>query len=277
VRAYLLAPPANAAALLDADARLRRKLAAAERVIGAGFQVMPALGAHALSSTRDARVSSDAVSASATAAGAFMERLERWRRPALPRARLPGRCIVVAVDAQTIGWLATLNDGRVISTLDGRTGELLPIARLLAELAEGHSRALEPDEARTALAALHAWFDAEQLATICGIAGSPGPLRRIVIDWLTLCVRSLRRHEHAVALPLIARLRDSLRVPLPLGAERLMAEHAFRSRDGNRDAIATLIEALRIVDETVQFRTSDDHPRQRPEPVALILFGKLSS
>lgn len=277
VSAYLLAPPANAAVLLDADARLRRKLAAAERVIGAGFQVMPMLGAHAMAGTRDASVSSDEVSTSATAAGAFMERLERWRRPASSRARLPGRCIVVAVDAPATGWLAALNDGRVLSMLDGHAGELLQVARRLAELAEGRSRPLDLDTARTALVALRAWLDAEQLTATCGIAESPGPLRRIVIDWLTSLARSLRRHEHAVALPLIARLRDRLRLPFSLGAERLMAEHALHSRDRNGDAIETLTEALRIVDESLRHRGSVESLRQRPEPVALILFGHSSA
>jgi hypothetical protein len=293
VRAYLLSPPANAAALLDADARLRRKLAAAERVIGAGFQVMPTLGTLAVAKMPDASVqgagpsfhslrlpsgqagrqSSDEVSASATSAGAFMERLERWRRPGSPRSPLSGRCIVVAVDAPVKGWLAALNDGRLLSMLDGRTGDLLNSARRLSELAEGCSRPLGLGESAMALAALRAWLDAEHLATTCGLAESPGPLRRATIDWLASVARSLHRHEHAVALPLIARLRNRLRLPLPLGAERFIAEHALNWRTGSGGAIELLADALRIVDESVRYRTSDDHPRQRPEPVALILFG----
>ena len=108
---------------------------------------------------------------------------------------------------------------------------------------------------------------------MCDPGQSPGPLRRIVIDWLTSLARSLRRHEHAVALPLIARLRDRLRLPFPLGAERLMAEHALHSRDCHGDAIETLTKALRIVDESVHYKRSVENRRQRPEPVALILFG----
>ena len=275
VRAYLLAPPANAAALLDADARLRRKLAEAERVIGAGFQVMPALAVHAVN-TRGANVSSDEVRGSATAAGAFLARLERWRRPASPRARSPGRCIVVAVNAPIAGWLAALSDGRVVSSLDGRTGESLQDARRLAELAEGCSRPLDLDDARSAQVALRAWLYSEQLATTCGIAKSPGSLRRSVIDWLTSFARSLHRHEHAVALPLIARLRDRLRMPFPLGAERLLAEHALRSRDCDGGAIETLNIALRIVDERVRYKRVENE-RRPPDPVALILFGTASA
>src|SRR6202022_665380 len=42
VRTYLLAPPTSAAVLLDANARLRRKLEAAERIVGTSIPVLPA-------------------------------------------------------------------------------------------------------------------------------------------------------------------------------------------------------------------------------------------
>ena len=271
VRSYVLAPPANAAALLDAEVRLRRKLAEAERVVGVGFHVMP-LAAHTVIDSRGADMSSDEVSASATAAGAFLERLEHWRTPVRSRSHVPARCIVAGVDAGCRGWLAALRDGRVVSSLDGRTGESLRDSRRLAEFAEGRGRAYEPDEARSALRALRDWLDAEQLATTCGIAEAPGPLRRSVVNWLTSLARSLRRHELAGALPLVARLRGCLRVPFPLGAERLMADYARHARERDESAIDALTDALRIVDERVLCRSSADNEGRRPEPVALILF-----
>lgn len=286
VRAYLLAPPANAASLLDADARLRRKLAEAERVIGAGFQVMPVLAAHAGNDTRDTsgqgagqshcsgrqRFTIDDLSASATATGAFLEQLERWRRPASSRPRSSERCIMVAVDAPTTGWLAALNDGRVVSSFGGRIGESLQVARHVAEYAEGRSRPLRPDDARSSLLALRAWLDSEETAATCGIADVPGPLGRAATEWLASFARSLRRHEHAVALPLIARLRDHLRLPLPLGAERLLAEHARRSRHCDGRAMETLNAALRIVDASARYKRAENEQR-RPKPVALIVFS----
>ena len=179
---------------------------------------------------------------------------------------------MVAVDAPTTGWLAALNDGRVVSSLAGRTGESLQVARHLAEYAEGRSRPLRPDDARSSLLALRVWLDSEEIAATCGIAELPGPLRHAATAWLTSFARSLRRHEHAVALPLIARLRDHLRLPLPLGAERLLAELALRSRDCDGGTMDTLHAALRIVDGSARYKRIENEQRP-PAPVALIFFS----
>ena len=273
VRVYVLAPPADAAALLDADARLRRKLSEAERTIGVGFPVMPALSA-GVAEIRLAGGPADPIHTNATATGALMERLERWRCGASSRDVSGEGCMVASVDAPVAGWLAGLSDGRMVSFIDGVTSESLAVAGHLALLAEGRDRIVGPDEQRIALSALGDWLDAELVATTCGIDDQPGPLRRAVLAWLGAVARSLCRHEHAVALPLIALLRARLRHPLPLGAEQLLAAHAANS--GRRDHIIAVREAaLLIVSEPARddMRATAYEADDRPAAVGLILFG----
>ena len=271
VRTYLLAPPANAAALLDADARLRHKLATAERVVGVGFAVLPALSTHALTAARDAAGS--VPSASATCTGAFLRQLEQWRRPASAQRRPAPRCIVVGADASATGWFAALNDGRVISSTDGRTSDSIEVALRLASLAEGNARALDPQESRAARLALRTWLEAELLATTCGITGAPGPLRRGVLEWLASLTRSLRRHERAVVLPLIARLRNCLCLPLPLGTEQVLADLARQAHTSGGEAVEMVTTALRIAGASARGEQSAERAAALAEPVALILFA----
>ena len=274
VRTYLLAPPAGAAALLDADARLRRKIAEAEQVIGAGFPVMPPL-LHSATDALYATGSGDDVRSSATSAGAFVSRLDDWRIPAWPPGRSAERCIISGVCGPIVGSLAALGDGRVLATLGGDTSESIADLLRLTGFAVGQSRRLAPGEAHAALFTIRAWLDADRLAATCGLADQPGPLRRTVLDWAAALVQRLRRHEHATALPLIAQLRDCLRAPFALGAERLLAECVTGARGRGADVMTTLDQMLRIVDGVVR-RAPVAEPRERPEVVALILIREES-
>ncbi|MEP7000262.1 MAG: helicase-related protein [bacterium] len=272
VRAYLLAPPANAEALLDAETRLRCKLAVAKRAIGTGFQVIPALTESATSAV-DAHSDNPEIDASAASVGAFMDRLARWSRPASSRAWRSDRCSVAAVHAPLVGCIAALSDGRVVTVHDGLTSDALSIARRLAEFAEGQSRPPDPSEVRAALVALNSWLDAEQLAATCGIVEQHGPMRRAVLDWLGLVARSLRRHEHATTFPLVGQLRDALRYPFALGTERLLASFAARPRERG-GVVAALEGMVRLVEESrVRIVRVPADDARRPHVVGLICFG----
>ena len=248
VRTYLLAPPARAGVLLDADARLRRKLAAAERVIGHGIGVLPVLGRETASLLVSNAPHPD--EASAAEGGALTALLERWRSGAPDQNAQAGR-IVAAVDSQTNAWLAALDDGRIIASIEGHVSDspssVLRVASLLA------CQALIPSDAnaRENLAALHRWLGAEQLATACGLDAPAGLHRRIMRHWLATLVRDLPRHEQASALPVVGRLRSALLDALPLGAERLLVAVAS---EGERSALVALQSALAIVEHSSRGR-----------------------
>ena len=267
VRAYLLAPPAGATELLEMEARLRRKLAQARRVIGAGFPVMPVLGVS--TPAMGGGDSRGELSTSAAAAGTFLHRLERWKAEC-SRTPSPERCMVAGVQAPFVGWLAALSDGRVIAQAGAGTSDGIRLVGQLAEQAEGSSRPVRADEVRSGMLALRGCLASELLSETCGVAAPVGPLRRTVLDWLTSVATSVHRHERAAMLPLIGQLRDRLRHPHPLGTARRLVEsvRCCRGRDGN--AVAALAELLRIVDEAPPLRLEE---HGTAIAVAMILFG----
>jgi superfamily II DNA or RNA helicase len=247
VSTYLLAPPAGAAALLDAEARLRRKLATVERVIGPGFQVIPALARGDTSSCR-AEAPACGEHASAVEAGALIARLEMWHGLTSPHPASDDTLPIGGVEARVSGWLAAMSDGRVLSSLDGVVTSSPRDALALATLASGAARNVDAAEGQRAEGALREWLAAERLATTCGIDELPGPLQCQVLEWMHTLMRSVRRHERVVVIPMIARLRARVRQPFPLGVEQLLAEHARCAADTFGSPMEALTRAQGILD-----------------------------
>jgi hypothetical protein len=122
------------------------------------------------------------------------------------------------------------------------------------------------DEIRETRAELHYWLGAQQLATMCGLDGYAGPLRRAVLNWLETLSHELPRHERASALPLVGRLRAALRTSLPLGAERLLAAIATKRAVSAHHALQS---ALTIGEDCSRGRSAV--ARQEVRVVALIV------
>ncbi|HEX7979912.1 MAG TPA: DEAD/DEAH box helicase, partial [Gemmatimonadaceae bacterium] len=84
VASYLMAPPARSSLLLRAELRLRDKLGQAERTIGRGLDVLPALSADAAHATAASATLSDrapeSLLATAELRGEIHRVLARWRR-----------------------------------------------------------------------------------------------------------------------------------------------------------------------------------------------------
>ncbi|MDB4888520.1 MAG: hypothetical protein JWL61_375 [Gemmatimonadetes bacterium] len=263
VRAYLLASPARAAMLLDADARLRRKLATAERVIGRGIGVLPAL-------TRDSAslfVSTRPDHTSATDEGTLIALLERWRSDS-PLHIDETTCIVAGVASHANAWLVALEDGRIISSVEGCVSDSSSSALRVALQLEGQPRIADEEETRGLLAQLERWLAAEELATTCGLDLSTGPYRRTVLHWLETLTRNLPRHERATALPLIGRLHSVLQTSFQLGTERQLAAIAARRRDS---AAESLQEALEVVEHSTRERRAITQVGARV--VAIVIAG----
>ena len=273
VSTYLLAPPAGAAELLDAEARLRRKLATVEQIIGPGFQVIPTLPCGdgrsdcAPAPARDEH-------ASAVDAGAFIARLELWLGLTSPRPASDDTFPIGGVDARVPGWLAAMSDGRVLSARDGVVTNSPRDALALATLTSGAARHVDAVEARCAEDALREWLAAERLGTTCGIDEHPGPLQCQVLEWMHTLMRSARRHERAVVMPMIARLRSRLRQPFPLGVEQLLAEHARCAADTYGSPLEALTRAQDILDAAPQVHARTIGASSvEANLAALIVFG----
>lgn len=286
---YVFAPPASAESLLYADARLRRKLASAERVVGTGFSVLPALSrVIALATAEDLqRHAIPNASASATAEGDLIARLARWLhgaggvegvgRDSAPAAvtladthfAMPVAAAVVGVVA---GWLAALSDGRLLASCDGRApDEMSSVVRVAAQ-AEGAARDVGRAEVSSAISAIAAWLRAESIAAACGIDDAAGPLRRTIERWIGTMPAMVPRHQRAVALSLVGRISAALESSLPLGAERLLAAEALR---GVR--LDALHRAASIADDVCALRRADVRSSEGPRVMALIVVGPVSN
>ena len=274
VSAYLLAPPAGAIALLDAEARLRRKLETVERVVGPGFQVIPTLAPSAMESIR-AHAPAFGEHASAGEAGAFIACLESWQDVASARPASNGYPAVAAVRSTVCGWLAAMNDGRVLACLNGVVTTSAQDALTLATLAGGAGRHASAAELRCAEGMLHSWLAAEQLDMTCGLHEHTGPLHGVVLEWIQMLMRSMRRHERVVVMPMIARLRNQLRQPFPLGTEQLLGEHARRAMRTCGSPMEALTHAQCILDAAPQVhaRAVGIPVAESAAPASLIVFG----
>ena len=218
VHTYLLAPPASAELLLDVERRLRRKLASAERTIGRSLRVLPALSERQCGA---GELSREPRAVSAASYGELADRVARWRSDSPPTERaLP---VLAAAVADRCGWLAALDDGRLLASLDGQEPDIAESVADAARLADGGARPLANHEATAAIRAAQRWVDAECVARTCGLSVA----RTILDDHLDRCiahaVRAAPRHERAEIVALAARLRDALRLPRSLGAEHELA------------------------------------------------------
>jgi hypothetical protein len=247
VTSYLMSPPARSALLLRAEARLREKLAQAEQTIGRGLDVLPALSAD----VGRAHVASSAIpvggSASALAVaelrGEIHRMLTRWRCSAPNGATLElqpsgqrvgdEELIIAAAQSSAHGWIAVLDDGRLIASLGGPDGttalsddltdDLVPILQTLRN-AEGVARPAHDVESLAARRAIEHWIMHDWARRSCGLTAIGSPLRRLMLHRLESALRSVPRHRRHSALSRAASLRAALEGRLTLGVERALAE-----------------------------------------------------
>lgn len=288
VHSYLMAPPAQTELLLKVEQRLRTKLARAERTVGRVPEVLPALSSvgadRSVASLPDVALGedtpaedaqrlqeSDALSdmVSAQSRGSVEDRVASWRRATARRN--PGtsrRPILAAVVSATVGWLAALDDGRLVARLGARPADTgVAVARAIA-LVTRPARPCCAMEGETALVEAREWLARERLASECGIIENALPLQSALERRMSAGVRDVSRHERPAALALAVRLRDALRHAPSLGAEReleqLLAAHAHGE-------IGTLQWLERSSD--VANRRSVLASAREVDVVAIIVFG----
>jgi hypothetical protein len=301
VFSYLMTPPAQSALLLRAEARLRAKVAQAERTIGRGLDVMPALTFEGGSCERMFSTEPCAPRPSdAEVRGRIDELLLQWRpMAATPAGRSRGRmrrenCIIAGVTSQTSGWLAALDDGRIVARIadleldafaPGTVAWLAddPAAVMRAlQLADGATRVVTDREIASVRAEIDACLSADWAARSCGGSLVPPALRRAIRRRLDAAVRAVPRHRRAHAFALAARLRDLLDSPMPLGAERALLAHAageVTNRAGDKSTAATLRSPERDGERWIATAlallggTSTHRSDARGSVIAVILLG----
>jgi len=253
VTSYLMAPPARSALLLRAELRLRDKLAQAERTIGRGLDVLPTLCAGEAMATTDAARSPRApasVLAFAERRGEVHRILARWRRdahPVIPSERgessYPHRCapIIAAVQSSARGWIAALDDGRLMASLaddqrpDREAGATDDIGAVLHALrhADGAERPANDVESIAARRQIDEWIAHDWARRSCAIAPFGSPIRQRMLRRIESALRTVPRHRRQVALSLASSLRAALERRLTLGVERSL-DDLPDDQDGSR-------------------------------------------
>lgn len=258
VRAYLIAPPARSKVLLDVEQRLRRKLADAAHAIGRGFDVVPALTARAHSPDADV--------GRAALLGETAERITRWRRRTMVQAT-SGRRIVGAVRSPVVGWLAALDDTRLVASLNDAPPDTLESVAVAVRLATGTPRRIGTGEIELAASRCEQWIAGETLARQCGI-GIVGSLGILLDRCIARTIERAPRHRRALLAGQASRLITSLNAPRPLGMERALRRLLDDADDSAHAGWIAAALALAAPD-TAPRPASDAAPRI----AAMILFG----
>jgi hypothetical protein len=191
------------------------------------------------------------------------------------------RCIVAAVESESCGWLAVLDDRRLLAGLSRVTDDPHSIARAIAA-GNGEPRMLGSAESSAASNALAAHLAHESLTAACGLAHPTPHLRRTIRRRLDEDIRGAPRHRRANVLAAAARLRTLLERPLTLGMERTLGAVATRiDQSDAADATLTrtsseerdwIFSALSLLEDNASLHPMPDRPSPA-RALALIVFG----
>jgi len=279
VASYLVSPPARAALLLQAESRLRAKLARAERTIGRSVAVLPPIGAREIGGALSPEVQSRFETATAWSAaelhGEIARRLGCWRSEHghEDQAVENRHDITAAVRADAAGWIALLDDGRLIAQHAEGVRRFGPsespetILRAL-ELASGAPRCVSEGELHEARREVDAWIALDWTQRSSGLDVADTPMRKRMRRALDDGLRTVPRHRRAEILRSAATVRDALTRPLPLGIER-----ALLSLSDARPRRADWIETAAAVVARAPTGTRGASELGSPSRRALILFG----
>ena len=260
VSSYLLSPPAPAEVVLAMEQRLRRKVEAAEEVIGRGPGILPVVTLAGLPVT-----AGDPTGALAQR-GALEARLATWRRPpGAPAARSP-MLSGGAVSADT-GWLAVLQHGAMVGALNGHVGSDPALLNGASAAAGGPPRALPGDALRIALATLRRHLDRYHALAACGAGDEGAPLVQALERRVATLLTRAPRHDRMALLEPAARLRAALWHPVSAGAEHALSLLLAERERG--DARTWLERAADVVARPRRATVA----RRPVNPLAIIVFG----
>ena len=279
--------------------RLREKLAQAERTIGRGLDVLPALSADALKARDVALTSRQAESLLAVAElrGEIHRILTRWRQESrflvssessecsvIPSERSESRDlhlaepVIAAACSEVTGWIAALDDGRLIALQrdNDRITEHEPAPTEDAEALVHALRHADGAAARQAndLASIAArrrveqWLAHDSARRACAITPHQSPLRQRMLRRIESALSSVPRHRRHPALSLASTLRSALEGRLTLGVERALDELPD-DQDGSR----WLASAVAVLSAPGDPGSPPEHSAHATRARAIILFG----
>jgi hypothetical protein len=163
--------------------------------------------------------------------------LAKWRCTTPKASADVEECITAAVRAVSDGWIALLDDGRLVAwhrdddVLTEPTESADAVARALAS-AHGPPRGASSREYEHAMSLLERWLARDWAQRSCGLASVDTPVRRRVLRAIDAVLRRAPRHRRAEVLPAVACLRRALAGPLPLGLERALDALVAGDSDG---------------------------------------------
>jgi hypothetical protein len=272
-----MSPPARAALLLRVESRLRVKLARAERTIGRSVDVLPVLATTSVSPLHDE--SHDCAGApewsAAELRGEIARLLARWRSDVDGEGLLHAgeHDVVAAASADASGWIALLDDGRLVALLSahdngiGATDRAATIRGAL-ECAAGRARCVLDSECETALRELDAWIAGDWTLRSSGVEAVDTSLRRRVRRALEQTLEATPRHRRARLLAGAATIRRALTRPLPLGVERSL-DALVNDRVGRAEWVEEACAVIARAPTVAGDATSVAPPGWR----AMIVFG----
>ena len=269
VHGYLMAPPASTELLLRVDARLRAKLARAERAIGRTLNVLPALSPLPSSTAAGPRSHAPSLTASAEALGAAADEVAGWRRAPAASPGQARRPIIAAATCDQAGWLAALDDGRLLARGGAEPPNSSGAVVCAIRQASGPARSGAATETLSALSELRAWLEREQVSRVCGVADLRSAVDDAVARRIARVLCRAPRHERANVLPLATQLRAVLGRPRSLGAERELESLLAACGEHGHDDVQWLERSLAVARRSVR-RTRDE---EMPRVAALIVFG----
>ena len=288
VRSCVMAPPATTELLLRVEARLRSKLARAERAIGRALDVLPALSS--ASAAAPGRLASEpaAQGASAEALGMLSDQVTSWRRAGAAsnpahrcdsrrsaRARTTAhdpvtRPICAAVASEESGWIVALDDGALIARVGSERpawdGQLL---RRAVTLASGPARPVSDGECIGTLLEVRAWLERERVSRDCGVDEPWSAIDNLLARRIERVVRRVPRHARANSVALATTLRGHLGRPRSLGAERELAKLVVAHADDLHGDAVWLEHSLAVVTRA----GGRALPPRVPDVAALIVFA----
>jgi hypothetical protein len=290
--------------------RLRDKLTQAERTIGRGLDVLPALSADAINATDVALRGRQAESFLAVAElrGEVHRILDRWRQESRSRApRERSECsvipserlipsersesrdlqtasrdlhlaepIIAATQSSAHGWIAVLDDGRLIAshTENHRIMEHDAAATEDADAvvhalrhADGAARQANDLASITARRSIEQWIAHDSARRACAITPHQSPLRRRMLRRIESALSSVPRHRRHPALSLASTLRSALEGRLTLGVER-----ALDALPDDQDGSRWLACAVAVLSAPGSPGSPTEHSASATRVRAIILF-----
>jgi hypothetical protein len=163
--------------------------------------------------------------------GEIARRLARWRSTTgsgnESAVGIDHRAIDAAVQADTTGWIALLDDGRLVASVadgdrradPGEAPDMIVRALELLDGAACHSDVAERDRAHQEL---DEWITRDWTRCSSGLVVAESPMRRRMRRVLDDALHTASRHQRATIFDRAARVRDALARPLPLGMERAL-------------------------------------------------------